>query len=201
MTGHFQPGQKLTYRGVARVFGTSDMPVRSAIQRLISLRALVLLPNGSFEVPLLSASAFSDLMDTRIYLEGLATELATPHLDGNNMRSIRHHCESRTRAARAGDIERYLQSNLDFKFAIYRRCGNRHLLFLIETLWLHCGPFMQKFVEGLEKSLAETLDVDHLHKVVAALEIKDAKRARANIEADINSAKTYLLSHVTFPVR
>jgi hypothetical protein len=78
MTGHFQPGQKLTYRGVAQFLGTSDMPVRSAVRRLISLRALTLLPNGSVVVPLLDATSFSNLMDTRIQLEGWALELAFP---------------------------------------------------------------------------------------------------------------------------
>lgn len=201
MTGHFQPGQKLTYRGVAQFLGTSDMPVRSAVRRLISLRALTLLPNGSVVVPLLDATSFSNLMDTRIQLEGWALELAFPHLDGNNMRSIRRHCDGRTKAARAGDIEGYLQSNLNFKFSIYRRCGNEHLIFLIETLWLHAGPFLRKFVEGLEVPLAQMLDVDHLHKVVAALDAGDVVSARRNLEADIRDAQTYLLSHATFFVR
>ena len=30
MAGHFEPGQKLTYRKVAEQFGTSPMPVRTA---------------------------------------------------------------------------------------------------------------------------------------------------------------------------
>jgi DNA-binding GntR family transcriptional regulator len=60
---------------------------------------------------------------------------------------------------------------------------------------------MQKFVENLERTLGEALDVDYLFKVVAALEAKDAKGARASIEADITAAKNYLLSHATFLVR
>ena len=52
MSGHFDPGQKLTYRKIAEQFGTSPMPVRTAFQRLQALRALELLPNGSVKVGL-----------------------------------------------------------------------------------------------------------------------------------------------------
>ena len=66
MAGHFEPGQKLTYRKVAEQFGTSPMPVRTAFQRLQAVRALNLLPNGSVEVPLLSVAAFNSLTEARI---------------------------------------------------------------------------------------------------------------------------------------
>jgi DNA-binding GntR family transcriptional regulator len=55
MSGQLQPGQKLTSRKLAKELGTSDMPVRSAFTRLQALRALSPMPNGSVEVPLISA--------------------------------------------------------------------------------------------------------------------------------------------------
>jgi DNA-binding GntR family transcriptional regulator len=198
MSGHFQPGQKLTSRGVAAELGTSDMPVRSAFKRLQALRALDSLPNGGVEVPSLTAHSFSNLMEARVIVEGAATELAATRLNGNNLRTVRHHCKERSLAAKAGDIERYLENNYNFKFAIYRHCGNEHLLFMIETLWLHAGPFLRKFVEGLEGSLSQILDVDHLEKALAAIEAKDAAAARDAIVLDIREAARHLLQHATF---
>ncbi len=198
MSGHFDPGQKLTYRKVAEQLGTSPMPVRTAFQRLQALRALEALPNGSVEVPLLTAEGFSSLTEARIAIEGTATELATPHLNGNHLRTIRHHCKERTIAAKAADIDRYVQANFDFKFAIYRHCGNDHLLFLIETLWLQAGPFLRKLVEGTGFRAADILDVQTHEQVVAALEARDAVRARAAIVQDIRDAATHLLEHANF---
>ncbi|RUY11680.1 GntR family transcriptional regulator, partial [Mesorhizobium sp. M2A.F.Ca.ET.040.01.1.1] len=73
MSGQLQPGQKLTSRKLAKELGTSDMPVRSAFTRLQALRALSPMPNGSVEVPLISADRFSQLTAVRTILEGTAT--------------------------------------------------------------------------------------------------------------------------------
>lgn len=198
MAGHFEPGQKLTYRKVAEQFGTSPMPVRTAFQRLQAVRALNLLPNGSVEVPLLTASSFNSLTEARIAVEGTATELAAARLNGNSLRTVRHHCGARTEAARAGDIDRYLQANFDFKFAIYQHCGNEHLLHLIEILWLQAGPFLRKLGEGASFSPAEVLDVDFHEKILEALEARDPAGAREAIAHDIREAARYLLRHAKF---
>ncbi|TIS79386.1 MAG: GntR family transcriptional regulator, partial [Mesorhizobium sp.] len=133
MSGQLQPGQKLTSRKLAKELGTSDMPVRSAFMRLQALRALSPMPNGSVEVPMISADRFQQLTDVRTVLEGTATELATGLINGNNLRAIRRHCAELTQAARSGDIDDYLRKNHDFKFSIYRHCGNEQMIFLIET--------------------------------------------------------------------
>jgi DNA-binding GntR family transcriptional regulator len=198
MSGYFEPGQKLTYRKVAEQLGTSPMPVRTAFQRLQALRALEALPNGSAEVPLMTAESFASLAEARIAIEGAATELAAPRLNGNNLRTVRHHCKERTIAAREGDIDRYLRANFDFKFSIYQHCDNEHLLFLIETLWLQSGPFLRKLVEDTSFTVSEVLDVDFHEKAVAALEAKDIRGAREAIEGDIRDAANYLLKHAKF---
>jgi DNA-binding GntR family transcriptional regulator len=198
MAGYFDPGQKLTYRKVAEQFGVSPMPVRTAFQRLQALRALEGLPGGSVEVPLLTAEAFANLMEARIVIEGTATELAATRINGNHLRTVRLYCRERTDAAKAGDIGRYLRANFDFKFAIYRHCGNDHLLFLIETLWLQAGPFLRKLVEGIEVSVPEVLDVDSHEKVVAALEAKDGPGAREAMARDIRDATNHLLKYAKF---
>ncbi|WP_413851874.1 FCD domain-containing protein [Albidovulum sp.] len=119
-------------------------------------------------------------------------------MNGNHLRTIRHHASERTIAAREGDIDRYLRANFDFKFAIYRHCGNGHLLFLIETLWLQAGPFLRKLVEDTKMTASEVLDVDSHEIAVAALEAKNAQKAREAIASDIRDAANYLLSHAKF---
>ena len=89
MSGQFHPGQKLTSRKLAKELGTSDMPVRSAFMRLQALRALKLMPNGSMEVPTISAEEFAQLSQTRIILEGAATEMAAARINGNALRTVR----------------------------------------------------------------------------------------------------------------
>jgi DNA-binding GntR family transcriptional regulator len=199
MSGQFEPGQKLTSRKLAKELGTSDMPVRSAFMRLQALRALSPMPNGSVEVPLISAERFSQLTDVRTILEGSATELAVKLINGNNLRAIRRHCVQLTMAARNGDIGDYLRKNYDFKFSIYRHCGNEQMIFLIETVWMQVGPFLRNLSAGFEDGLSSILDIDYHEEALAAIEAQDAERARAAIVSDITEGADHLLRHVKFP--
>ena len=77
MAGRFQPGQTVTLRGLARSLGTSPMPVREALRRLIAERALDLGPNRSARVPVVTSAKYAEICEVRIALEGLAA--ATRH--------------------------------------------------------------------------------------------------------------------------
>ncbi|RRH91176.1 GntR family transcriptional regulator [Mesorhizobium tamadayense] len=199
MSGQLQPGQKLTSRKLAKELGTSDMPVRSAFMRLQALRALSPMPNGSVEVPMISADRFQQLTDVRTVLEGTATELATSLINGNNLRAIRRHCAELTQAARSGDIDDYLRKNHDFKFSIYRHCGNEQMIFLIETVWMQVGPFLRNLRIGFEDDLAGILEIDYHEEVVAAIEAQDGERARAAIVRDIDEGAAHILKQIKFP--
>jgi len=199
MSGQLQPGQKLTSRKLAKELGTSDMPVRSAFMRLQALRALSPMPNGSVEVPLISAERFQQLTAVRTILEGTATELATRLINGNNLRAIRRHCTELTQAARSGDIDDYLRKNHDFKFSIYRHCGNEQMIFLIETVWMQVGPFLRNLRIGFEDDLAGILGIDYHEEVVAAIEARDGERARAAIVRDIDHGAAHILKQIKFP--
>ncbi|TGQ79722.1 GntR family transcriptional regulator [Mesorhizobium sp. M8A.F.Ca.ET.207.01.1.1] len=199
MSGQFLPGQKLTSRKLARELGTSDMPVRSAFMRLQALRALSPMPSGSVEVPVISAERFSQLTAVRTILEGPATELATKLINGNNLRAIRRHCAELTLAARKGDIGDYLRKNHDFKFSIYRHCGNEQMVFLIETVWMQVGPFLRNLAMGFEDDLSSILDIDYHEEVVAAIEAQDGARARAAIVRDIDEGAAHILRQARFP--
>src|SRR5262245_61459269 len=76
MAGMFKPGEAITLRTLAHRLGTSAMPVREAVSRLIAERALVLLPNRSVIVPRMSRARFIELSETRQMLEGMMTEAA-----------------------------------------------------------------------------------------------------------------------------
>jgi DNA-binding GntR family transcriptional regulator len=199
VSGRFEPGQKLTSRKLAQELGTSDMPVRAALMRLQALQALDSLPNGSLQVPQMTAASFSQLMAARVIVEGGATELAAARVNGNNLRTIRKLCDDLTAAARSGDINAYLVANYDFKFSIYRHCGNAPLLFLIETLWMRVGPFLRRYGDAFEGKLSGILDIDYHEQALEALEKGDGPAARAAIVRDLSEGAAFLLANAIFP--
>ncbi|MFK4259587.1 GntR family transcriptional regulator [Agrobacterium tumefaciens] len=198
VSGRFEPGQKLTSRKLAQELGTSDMPVRGALMRLQALRALNSLPNGSLEVPQMTAESFAQLMDARTTVEGGATERAATRMNGNNLRTVRRLSDELTNAAKAGDINRYLVANYDFKFSIYQHCGNAPLLFLIETLWMQVGPFLRRYADSFDGTLSGILEIDYHEAALEALEKGDGVRAREAIVRDISEGATFLLANADF---
>ena len=60
--GLFEPSQVLTIRGLADALATSTMPVREAVGRLITEKALEALPNRSVRVPPITLERMDDLL-------------------------------------------------------------------------------------------------------------------------------------------
>ena len=56
MSGAIRPGATITIRAMATALGTSPMPVREALRRLVAERALEMLPTRSVTLPLMVAS-------------------------------------------------------------------------------------------------------------------------------------------------
>src|SRR3982751_1612532 len=61
MVGAFMPGQVMSLRKLANGFGTSPMPIREALTRLVVVNALEETANGSVCVPRLSAERLEEL--------------------------------------------------------------------------------------------------------------------------------------------
>lgn len=194
MSGKFEPGQKLTVRAVANSLGTSPMPVRAALARLLAEKALTQLPSGTVVVPRLSREEFTELMTLRVLLEGEAAERSAKTMTVRELKQLKTICAELTNAARANDIDTYLDKNRAFKFAIYQHAGSEALLHLLEILWLRIGPFLRQYTD----ELSEILEIDYHDDAVEALFKKDGKTARRAIERDIAEGRDFLLTHALF---
>ena len=86
MSGRFAPGSLVSLRTLAASLGTSPMPVRAAVNRLIAEQALEMRANRTVAVPIITQSQFLELTELRIMLEGRAAALAVPNLDHALMR-------------------------------------------------------------------------------------------------------------------
>jgi DNA-binding GntR family transcriptional regulator len=199
MTGQFRPGQRLTIRSVAESVGSSPMPVREALRRLAAEQAVIELPNGSIQVPPITAERVDELRMIRVALEGLATERAASHIGADDLAVMRRLYGEMTKAAQQGNLKRYLPLHQQFHFRIYASSGLANTVRIIESLWLQSGtilghllsrPDFLRTSEGLEPRL--TLE-KHI-RIIAALERGDGMSARWIMEQDISEAADYVLS-------
>jgi len=194
ITGVFLPGQPVTLRQLVKSLGTSIMPVRDAVGRLIAAGALQMLPNRSVIVPQMTRSRFIELSRVRQAIEGMAAEKACQIMDSDTINQIRKVNELAKRAIAKRRYDDAFLSNRDFHFAIYNASRMQVAPPLIDTLWLQAAPFLcLSLVEhGAIWSAA------HHDAAIEAFEARDSTAARRAIERDIEETLVNLLEHGAF---
>lgn len=143
VTGKFMPGSTLSTRGVAMELGVSQTPVREALSRLAAEGAVEIRSKRRIVVPPMTSVRYDDLLRCRELLEPEAAIEALPFLTGAIRRRLVEFDDAMDAALSTGDVNRYMESNFNFHFTIYRAQPRRTLTKLIETLWLQFGPFMR----------------------------------------------------------
>jgi DNA-binding GntR family transcriptional regulator len=186
MRGGFEPGQKLKIAELASAFGTSAMPVREALNRLVAERAIESMPNRSVRVPALSKEALHDLMETRFAVEGLAVARAAANMSDATLGTLRGLIEAQSETDAEHVSEASAEQNRAFHFTIYRESGSAVLLPIIESLWLQFGPYLRVASERFDGR--EGRGTNFHVEIVEALARGDGEMARAALESDIGRA-------------
>ena len=185
MTGRIAPGSAMTIRSLAKSFGISPMPVREALRRLVAEHVLVLLPNRSVSLPIITRERFREITRIRTSLEGLAAEEATPLVTPD---VIRRMATLNDEMEMPGQTKRpeYLAKNREFHFCLYQGSRLPTLVKIIEALWLQIGPLLtiqqEEFASG-----GVIVQTQH-RRLLKALKKSDAVEARDAIVNDIEDA-------------
>ena len=191
LAGRFQPGERLKIRDLAAEWGSSPMPVRAALQRLVAEGALEGEPQRSVRVPPMTRARYQNIFQVRLGLEGLAVELATPRLTPADLAELRDCVARMDRAIEQRQVQAYLDANSQFHLHLYSACGNPVLLRSIESLWLQIGPFFNRLFTGADLSLRLN---DFHEEAFTAIEAGDAKAARQFMEQDLLYFARFLLN-------
>lgn len=194
ISGMFAPGQVVTIRQLSDALMTSTMPVRDALGRLISERALEALPNRSIRVPPMTLERIEDLLRTRILIEGEAIALAAPRMTAANIAMLRGLMAEWQALRLDGDpatVDQEAALNQAFHFEIYNACGSVVLIPMIESLWLQSGPCTRAAIFAFSE--AGESDSAHFHlSMIEALAAGRATEARKALVADISRPFAFL---------
>ena len=190
MSGQFRPGQVLTIRQLADQYGISATPVREALQRLVAERSLELLPNRSIRVPILTREKFIELRRVRCLLEGIAGELATPHIKESDVSRLERMLVEIDRDIAQNNAAGYLRRNEKFHFLIYERARSPLTLRIIQDLWTQAGPFFNCLFE--DSGYLREANEGH-RKILAAIKSGDPVAVGKGIVWDISEAAESLM--------
>lgn len=193
--GVFVPGQKLPIRRIAAALGTSPMPVRTALSRLVAERALDVLPSGTAIVPSLTRAAFAELSAIRAELEPLAVRLAAPCVDAALRDALAEIIVAEDTARRTSDPETMLKADRHFLFTLYRAAAAPMLLGMIEAAWLRRGPH---FWDARWLLLSRMPGAVRHGDILEALAAGNDVVAAIVLKAEIESTTAFLLERMRF---
>jgi DNA-binding GntR family transcriptional regulator len=185
MSGRFEPGQKLTIRGLAQALGSSPMPVREALHRLSAENAFEVSGTSRLRVPMMTLARLREIRDARVALEGLLAEKCLTHLQPPDLDDIRRICEEMQEAVDRTEVSRYLWANFAFHRRIYAVARADLIIAAVENFWLHMGPCFA-LVAPDQAHLKRSMEAHG--RIVAALEARDSAAARAAVTDDIMQA-------------
>jgi DNA-binding GntR family transcriptional regulator len=191
MAGALIPGAKVTLRSVSEQIGTSIMPVREAINRLIAERALEVVGDRQVIVPVMTADKFSEIVYWRVQLESAAARAACQRVTPDVIEALEAINSRMLDAVQRDQRDALLRLNYEFHFLIYNAAGSAILLPMIESLWLQAGPFTYFSIPS-PKTLWNT---KHHKDILRALKRGDPDLAAEALSRDIlNSAKFLMAS-------
>ncbi|WP_417720750.1 GntR family transcriptional regulator [Salipiger sp.] len=183
MNGQFEPGHRLTIAGLAEEYGTSITPVREAIFRLVSERALEMRAATSVQVPRFSTSQLMEIQAIRVELEGRAAFEAAGRVTPADLEMLRE-IHGRFIAAAARDPAEASLLNRDFHFALLKLSGMPILEGVCESMWTLIGPFLLLFHQRMP--VREIAGNEHKHhELLDALAAGDGARSRKAMQDDI----------------
>jgi DNA-binding GntR family transcriptional regulator len=195
----FAPGETITIRSLAKALGTSEMPVREAVQRLVAEKALQQTPSRSIQVTPLTLERHDEMTRIRMTIEGLAVKRATPYADGSLIRLLKRLNLEMVDAAMAKEWLSALERNQEFHFAIYGAARSPQLLEIIESLWLRTGPYLASAYNGPKQPEVMLLRGAEAHdRLIVGLERRDSKAAMKAMMLDIKAAANWYRRYCNF---
>lgn len=179
MVGTFGPGEALSVRSLAQSFGTSSMPVKDAMRRLVAEGVLQVQPQSSFIVEKLNAQRYLDLIEARVRLEMLLAARAAEIAPKAVVRTLMG-LNERYRRAELSELPR---ANFDFHFMIYEAAQMPDVRDIVILAWLRTGALFS-LIKG---ELNPEEDYVKHGKIIAAIDKRDPEQAALQVEADIRT--------------
>ena len=196
MSGAFLPGETLTLRSLAKSTGTSAMPVRDAVKRLVAEKALIQTPDRVIRVVPYTPQTHAQHIRIRLQVEGFAAERACCSRNATLPDRLTEINQQMFQAAQGGNVDSMVAINQHFHLTLYEAANYPELLEMIEVLWLRTGPFVATARKrpDISGKMFERGVRAH-QRIIDAIRIGDHKATRFALCLDIRAATIWLQSH------
>lgn len=192
--GDLVPGQRFSMRALADRFDTSLIPVRDALKRLVAERGLMMLPNRTVCVPLMTRHAFQELLQVRLSLESRLARRGAEAIGRAQIARLARINDEMQAAVGLADVKQYLAANYRFHFGLYQAADSAVIMPIVESLWMQVGPFFNAVFTREGTAVAR----DNHMEVLKALRRGDPVAVGNAIRRDLADAADVILANVEF---
>ncbi len=188
LSGQFEAGETLVQTQIAERLGVSAIPVRAAIQRLITEGLVTQEPHRAPQVSTFSTDGLEEILLIRMHLEILATREALPYLTAGHLTELEELVEAMEQMLQAEDMPAFGAANKRFHLALYEACPYPLLKQMIRDLWDNSDRSRARQVFGLLPGLAAQSQEEH-RQLLTFLKQQDVERAIKLMEVHKNRSR------------
>jgi DNA-binding GntR family transcriptional regulator len=181
----FGPDDRLVDVDVAATYGTSRMPVREALLQLVNDGFLVGTTRG-FVIPTLMLEDIREIFEVRKLLEPRAAAHAARDLDRKAETALTKAIGEARAAVAAGEVERLIMANIDFRTGWLACVHNKRLATTIARFVDHVQTVR---LETLRRTPTQKVVIDGLEDLYAAFMDRDPINAGDRMAAFIGAAE------------
>lgn len=181
-----KPGQQLKEEELASELGISATPLREALAMLQREGFVNIIPYRGKFVTEVTPELVKDIYEVRRTLEGLATELATPHIPDEQLEELEVLFDETSQRIAAGDYDLYFKSDSALHKTIVKHSQNKWLMRTLDATNDHVRRI---------RAISLALSGSHIHRsfdehyaILSALKNRDRVKAREAMEEHVLKA-------------
>lgn len=135
MQMQYKPGERIVIRDVASQIGTSDIPVREALNKLQSENLVEMEPHVGFRVKAVSDKNTFENLEIKYELESIAIRKTAENISEEALEKAAAKLEDLEKAARDKNYIEYFRGIREFNLMLYKNNGNDRLYEMLLSLF------------------------------------------------------------------
>lgn len=183
--GDYPPGMNLSEKDLCREFNVSRTPLREAIQKLVDLKLVNVIPRFGTHVTPIDIHEIRSAFEVKIRLEGLAGELAASRIEPEQLEALDGLIREAARNHQKDENHRHnrlIEIDSRFHTIIHQAARNPILKEFLDNLHYRCARLWNS---SLNDVVPNEEIIDQLRRVYNALRRKDPESARSHMERHV----------------
>lgn len=171
LSGHFNPGERLTEEHLAKTLGVSRTPVREALHKLELEGLIKQLETRGFCVSRDSRDEIEELFDIRASLEGYALRLICKDISEETLEQLNEYIEKAEDAFKRKRTDEIFRWNTQFHDKLYSLVAHKRRFY---SLIANMRQYVLRYrKDTLHYFKAAKRTIDGHRKIILALRLKD----------------------------